>query len=158
MLRESLPLSFELLSSALCAIVLVASKIARDWYACTHHAELSGRPLHAMLTQHNALPSSACGAMMLGASQLPRTQGPASGGGANQKHCMLCQSWHRRNRLVECHSRGLGIRYNGAALSAVKASAPAGVHHYIAVGCGPLEDPPRIAGATECTSFYRGRC
>lgn len=38
MLRESLPLSLELLSSARCAMVLVASRIASDSYAYMQHS------------------------------------------------------------------------------------------------------------------------
>ena len=73
MLRESLPLSLELLSSARCAIVLVASRIARDSYACTYHERLSDRPAHAMLTQYTALHYSRCCAMILTAPISPRS-------------------------------------------------------------------------------------
>ena len=71
MLRESLPLSLELLSSALCAIVLVASRMAKDSYACAHHEGLSFRPLHAMLTQQLALLCSTYCALMIAATKFP---------------------------------------------------------------------------------------
>ena len=49
MLRESLPLSLELLSSARCAMVLVASRMARLSYACVHHTAVP-RSLSALRT------------------------------------------------------------------------------------------------------------